>query len=135
MRDIGQVQVIERFRRRLPPSIGFRLEVPLPIEGDRRAWDVFLDRLLDVQGTLCGMPVEVESRIIDAQAQVRRIALKMRDSEVDSVVVVIADTPMNRRAVAASRPALTGMFPVTARKALAALADGRHPGGSALVFL
>ncbi len=77
------------------------------------------------------MPAEVETRIHDAQAQVRRITLKMRDSGTDAVIVVVADTPLNRRAVAAAAPMLSGTFPVTARKALAALAEGRYPGARA----
>ncbi|HET9083324.1 MAG TPA: helix-turn-helix transcriptional regulator [Candidatus Limnocylindrales bacterium] len=135
IRDAGHVQLIERFRKRLAPTVGVRLEVPLPIEGDRRAWDLFLDRLVDEEGRLRGMPAEVETRIHDAQAQVRRITLKMRDASTQAVLVVVADTPLNRRAVAAAAPMLTGAFPVTARKALAALAEGRYPGGSCLLFI
>jgi hypothetical protein len=89
----------------------------------------------DEEGRLRGMPAEVETRIHDAQAQVRRITLKMRDSGTDAVIVVVADTPLNRRAVAAAAPMLSGTFPVTARKALAALAEGRYPGGSCLLFI
>jgi hypothetical protein len=77
----------------------------------------------------------VETRIHDAQGQFRRVALKLRDAELDSVLIVVADTPANRRAIAASERALAGMFPVSARMAFAALADGRHPGGSALIFV
>jgi transcriptional regulator with XRE-family HTH domain len=135
LRDYGQVHLIERFRKRLAPTIRVRLEVPLPLEGDRRAWDLFLDRLLDEEGRLRGMPAEVETRIHDAQAQLRRITLKMRDSGTEAVIVVVADTPLNRRAVAAAAPMLSGTFPVTARKALAALAEGRYPGGSCLLFI
>ena len=135
MRDIGHVQVIERFLKRLATTVGVRLEVPLPIQGDRRAWDLFLDRLLDRDGRPIGMPAEVETRISDAQAQIRKIWLKMRDSSMDAVIVVVADTPTNRRAIAAARSTVAGMFPVTARTALAALAEGRHPGGSCLLFI
>jgi hypothetical protein len=112
-----------------------RLEVPLPIVGDRRAWDVWLADLIDDVGRRRGMPVEVESRIGDAQAQMRRLTLKMRDAEVDHVLLVVADTPANRRAVAAAWIVLGVMFPISARKALAALAAGRYPGGSCLVFI
>jgi hypothetical protein len=95
---------------------------------------MFLDHLLDEHGRPRGLPVEVETRIEDVQAQFRRIALKLRDAELDAVLVVVGDTPSNRRAVAASRSALAGMFPVSPRMAFAALAEGRHPGGSSLVF-
>jgi transcriptional regulator with XRE-family HTH domain len=135
LRDAGQVKVIERFLKRLAPTIGVRLEVPLPIEGDRRAWDLFLDRLVDVSGSHRGMPAEVETRIHDAQAQLRRITLKMRDSSTEAVIVVLADTPLNRRAVAAGGATLSRTFPISARKALAALAEGRYPGGSCLLFV
>ena len=134
LHDTGQLRVIDRFRERLPPHVSVRLEVPLPIPGDRRAWDMFLDHLLDEHGRPRGLPVEVETRIGDVQAQFRRIALKLHDAEMDAVVVVVADTPSNRRAVAASRSALAGMFRVSPRMAFAALAEGRHPGGSSLVF-
>lgn len=135
LRDSGQVQVIERFRKRLAPTIGVRLEVPIPLEGDRRAWDLFLDRLVDESGRPHGMPAEVETRIHDAQAQFRRITLKMRDASIEDVIVVVADIPSNRRAIAAAGATLSGSFPVSARKALAALAEGRYPEGSCLLFI
>lgn len=50
LRDTGQLRVIDRFRERLPPRVSVRLEVPLPIPRDRRAWDMFLDHLLDEHG-------------------------------------------------------------------------------------
>jgi transcriptional regulator with XRE-family HTH domain len=135
VRDAGHVRVIERLRSHIPPSVTVRLEVPLPIVGDRRAWDVWLGGLVDEVGRTRGIPVDVETRIADAQAQLRRITLKLRDAGEDDVLLVVADTPANRRAVAPTWNVLSGLFPVSARKALAALALGRYPGGSSLVFI
>ena len=135
VRDAGHLRVIERLRGRLHANVTVRLEVPLPIVGDRRAWDVWLGKLVDTRGVHRDLPTEVESRVVDTQALVRRLTLKMRDAEVDVVLLVVADTPSNRHAVAAAWPSLAGMFPVSARTALGALADGRYPGGSSLVFL
>ena len=135
VRDAGHIRVIERLRRRLSASVSVRLEVPLPIVGDRRAWDVWLSNLVDTEGVDRDLPAEVESRIVDTQALVRRLTLKMRDAGVEVVLLVVADTPGNRHAVSATWPSMAAMFPVSARTALGALAEGRYPGGSSLVFL
>jgi hypothetical protein len=108
--------------------------VPLPVVGDSRAWDAWIDAFADASGAE-SLPVEAETRVTDAQAQIRRIMLKVRDAGVDHVLIVIAETPANRAAVAAARGLIAGTFPVSPRKALAALAAGRHPGGSALIFI
>jgi hypothetical protein len=134
-RDAGQNRLLERLRHRLHPRVSVRLEVPLPRPGDRRAWDAWLGGLIDDAGGIVDLPTEAETRITDLQAQVRRLTLKMRDGGEDAVLLVIADTPMNRRAIASAWASISGMFPVTPRKAMAALADGRYPGGSSLVFI
>jgi hypothetical protein len=65
----------------------------------------------------------------------RRLTLKLRDSGADHVLLVVSDTRSNREAVAAANQVLVGLFSVSPRRALASLAAGKHPGGSALVFL
>src|SRR5215218_7976216 len=42
VRDAGQVRLLERLRRRIDPGLSWRTEVPLPISGDRRAWDAII---------------------------------------------------------------------------------------------
>ena len=59
----------------------------------------------------------------------------MRDGNVTSVVLVVADTRTNRAAVRAAAAAIHELFPVVPRVAWAALASGRHPGGSALLLV
>jgi len=113
-----------------------RTEVPLPIQGDLRAWDGVLHGLLGIDGGAApALPTEAESRLIDIQSQTRRIMLKLRDSGMDAVLLIVADTRNNREAIRAARSSLVGDFPIAARTALRELRAGRHPGGSALVVL
>lgn len=135
VRDIAQIRLLERLRARLPVDLPFRTEVPLPIIGDLRAWDGWIGGLRTPSGAPASMPVEGETRISDLQAQVRRLALKIRDGDVDHVLLVIADTPSNRAALATSVSLLRDQFPVTPRRAMRALRAGIHPMGSALIFL
>jgi transcriptional regulator with XRE-family HTH domain len=132
LRDAGQIAMFDRLRGRLAPFLVMRNEVPLPVEGDLRAWDAMIVGFVPAADPL---HAEGETRLYDAQAQLRRIALKARDAGVDAVLLVIADTPRNRAAVRAAGPMITESYPIPPRVALAALAGGRHPGGSALVFV
>ena len=135
LRDSAQQRVLDRFVPRLHPRCRIRREVTLGIEGDLRAWDARIEHLVDASGNEAGLEVEVETRIADGQAFLRRLARKLRDGHVDVVLVVVADTPTNRAAVASMHLLDTTMFPVTARRTLAALAAGQHPGGSSIVFV
>lgn len=130
--DAGQVALIGRLRKRIDPRLSFRTEVVLPILGDQRAWDALINGLTGANGQL---PLDADTRLIDAQAQLRRIKLKLRDSGFDSVLWVLADTHANRDALAATASMILPDFPVPARRALSALGAGKHPGGSALVLL
>jgi hypothetical protein len=128
IRDAGQQRLLDRFRARLHPRLIVRTEVPLPIEGDRRAWDAV------VRGTGWTRPVEAETVVDDIQALERRLALKVRDGGVDGLLLVIADTRPNRLALSMAGGAFAG-FDRNARRVLAALAGGHDPGGSSLLVL
>jgi hypothetical protein len=93
-----------------------------------RAWDAV------IRGVDWRRPVEAETVLDDIQALERRLALKVRDGGVDGVILVIADTPRNRRALAAAPGRFSG-FDRNARRVLSALAAGRDPGGSSLILL
>lgn len=127
--DAGQLALLDRFRRRLPGTVPMATEVPLPITGDRRAWDGFIR----IDGVAIG--VEAEARIRDAQAVDRRCALKRRDGGVDIVILVVADTRSNRQMLALHREALRSSFPVDTRRILEALGAGRAPPASGIVVL
>src|ERR1035437_5002833 len=87
VRDAAHRALIERFRARVSPGVPWRFEVPLPIPGDRRAWDAVL-----LIGT-AQIAVEAETRPRDVQALQRRIALKRRDDPgIGAVVLVLANT-------------------------------------------
>lgn len=133
VRDAAQIRLLERCRARLAPALTFRTEVPLPIEGDLRAWDAWIAGF--ESGLSEGLAVEAETRLSDFQAQSRRLVLKMRDGGVGAVLLVVADTRTNRAVLRATAASLRELFPIPARHALGALASGRHPGGSALVCL
>jgi transcriptional regulator with XRE-family HTH domain len=135
VRDIAQVRLLGRLEARLHDSLTFRTEVPLPIEGDQRAWDGWISGFVDPPGQRAGLPVDAETTLQDVQALLRRLALKIRDSGAENVLLVLAETRANRYALAHADRILTATFPVSPRRALAALAAGRHPGGSAVIFL
>ena len=134
--DGPQLRLLERLRARIHARVSMAREVPLPLVRDQRAWDAVLGDLVDGQGRPAErLPVDAETRLIDQQAQVRRLQLKRRDSGFESVLLVLAESRHNRQAVASAPTLVLADFPIPARRALADLARGVHPGGSAIVFL
>jgi transcriptional regulator with XRE-family HTH domain len=133
IRDASQARLLGRLALRLHPRLFLRHEVPLPIPGDLRAWDGWISGFAEPDAV--GLPIDAETMLHDVQALLRRLSLKARDSGVDHFLLVVADTRSNRRAIAAAADLLGPTFPVAARRTLAALASGRHPGGSALVLV
>jgi hypothetical protein len=103
--------------------------VPLRIPGDRRAWDAA------VLGGDWHIPVDAESRLRDVQACSRRTALKRRDDRQDVVILLVADTRNNRRALRFAAPDLIVDFPLPGAQAIASLEAGRRPAASAIVLL
>jgi transcriptional regulator with XRE-family HTH domain len=128
IRDAGQVRLLVRLKARLHPSLGWATEVPLPIEGDLRAWDA------SIRGADWRLPVDAETALDDIQATDRRLALKRRDDGADHVILLVSDTARNRRALASASSAFADL-PLRTREILAALRDGRDPGGSGIVIL
>ncbi len=127
IRDKAHVALLERFRKAVGGSWRWAAEVPLPIPGDKRAWD----RTLRGSGLLIG--VEAETRPTDMQDVQRRLALKKRDGQVDRLILVLADTAWCRRLVRLND--LETTFPVPGKVALRALAEGRDSGGDSVVLV
>jgi hypothetical protein len=128
IRDAGHARLLERFRRELHPSLRWHTEVPFPDSGDLRAWDAV---------TGCAdwrAGVEAETVIEDTQALDRKLALKMRDGAVDHLILLVADTPRNRRALAATTAAFADL-PLRARELLRSLRAGEEPRASGIVVL
>lgn len=129
VRDAAHLALLSRFRAGLPTSVGWRTEVPLPIHGDLRAWDV----VLAVEGRRIG--VEAEMRPRDIQALERRLALKMRDGEMDCMILLLSATRANRLLLRMHGDALAEAFPVPGVRTIELLGAGIHPGGSSIVLL
>ena len=128
VRDKAHLALLERFRTRLPATIRWRTEVPIPIAGDRRSADAVVD------GPDWAALVEAETRLGDVQSLERAIAGKQRDLGIGRVILLVADTRHNRRVIA-DVPALSERFRVGTRACLAALTSGRDPGGDCLAIL
>ena len=129
IRDAAQFGLLSRLRGRIHPDLRWRTEVPLPLPGDRRAWDA----VIAGPGFVVG--VEAETRLRDIQAVARRTNLKQRDGALDRVLLLVADTRANRHALRQASDVLSTGFPVAQRDALRALNAGRAPAGNALIVL
>ena len=129
LRDQGQIDLIGRFRGLVGTPLRCLAEVPMPIPGDQRAWDLM------VVGGIPDVGLEAETKLRDCQAVQRRMTLKCRDSGIERVILLVADTHANRRAIRDADATLREMFPVPAREALRDLRSGRIPAGSSLIVL
>jgi len=129
VRDAAQLALLERFRARLPPGTRWRTEVPLPLPGDRRAWDGVAER----NGRRAGC--EAETRLRDVQALDRRLALKERDGDVDIVILILADTAANRRGLDAHREVLRTRLPLDGRAILESFRAAELPAASGVIVL
>ena len=128
IRDVGQQRLLGRFRLRLHPSLAWGTEVPLPIDDDLRAWDA----VISGRGWRCH--VEAETVLDDLQGLERRLERKRRDGGADHVILLVADTRRNRRALV-SAPAAFGGFSRDARRVLGALGRGIDPGCDAIILV
>jgi transcriptional regulator with XRE-family HTH domain len=130
LRDHSHNLLGDAFRPLVASPLVIRSEVRVGDTRDLRAWDM---TLTDPMGERCG--VELETRFVDAQAQHRRIARKLEDSDIDRVLVVVADTRANRSAVRAAAGLLGTAYAIDDAGAIQALRSGRLPPRSALIFL
>ncbi len=129
VRDAGQQRLRGRLRDVMPAAATWQTEVPMPIPGDKRAWDA----VATLGGRRAGC--ECEMRLTDMQAVERRLRLKLRDGNVDVLLLVVADTVANRRVLRLHREALRSLLPLDSREVLAALRAGRLPGANGIVIL
>jgi transcriptional regulator with XRE-family HTH domain len=129
LRDAAHARLLLRLRRELPEDIRMRTEVPLRQQRGLRAWDA----QLTVGSERCML--EAETVLYDLQATGRRIALKMADDGVDRVILLVADTPRNRRVLREFRPLLAERFPLDTRAIMRDLRDGRLPQQGGIVIL
>ena len=129
VRDAAQARYVAAFVARVGRAWRVALEAPIPIAGDLRAVDILL-----VRGE-ARIAVEVITRLADLQAQIRAAQLKSRDLNATRLILVVAGTHANRRAVEATRASLAAAFELDTRRVLADLAHGADPGRDAIVVL
>jgi transcriptional regulator with XRE-family HTH domain len=125
VRDAGQARRLMRFLERVREPLTYRIEVALPQQGDRtelRAWDAMIG------GGGMRTAIELEMRLRDVQALLRRIELKRRDDSTEGFLLLIADTRNNRRLLAEFAGAFIGLPRLRPSAVRAALEAGRHPG-------
>ena len=130
VRDRAQLALLARFEALLAPPIRMRREVPLPIQGDKRAWDA---RISDGTRTAS---VEGESRVDDCQALARRIELKARDDPgAGPVILVLNRTAHNRDVLREHREALREQFPLDGAAIARALRRGEVPRAGGIILI
>ena len=129
IKDAAQVELLSRLRARCHPSLAWRTEVPLPLPGDRRAWDA------TITGEAIRAAVEAETRLRDLQALDRRLALKERDGGFDRLILLVLGSRANRSIIRAHADSLAIRFPVAGATALERLASASDLGGNALILL
>jgi transcriptional regulator with XRE-family HTH domain len=129
VRDAAQARYIARFVARVGRAWRVTLEAPIRRTGDLRAVDVLL---VNPQARVA---VEVVTRLVDLQAQLRAAQLKARDIEATRLVIVVAGTHANRNALAAVRRTLVESFDLDTRRLMVDLAAGRDPGRDGIVVL
>lgn len=129
VRDAAQARYIAAFVARVGRAWRVALEAPIPIAGDLRAVDILLTR-----GRV-QVAVEVITRLADLQAQLRAAQLKSRDLGATRLIIVVAGTHANRRALEAVRASLVEAFDLDTRRVMADLARGADPGRDAIIVL
>ena len=130
LRDAGQLRLLERLRTAIGDRWGWRTEVPVSSDPrDRRAFDALLINAPHRVG------IEAVTRLVDAQGQVRPILLKLEAAGLPCMVLLLADTRLNRRAIEDGAPTLSPAFPMGAKALLRELRAGRQPATNGLLLL
>jgi transcriptional regulator with XRE-family HTH domain len=129
IRDKGHQALIKRFRALLSSAFRVFAEALLPLAGERRSWDLLLRLTDQVIG------VEVETRIRDMQALVRRMHQRERDGGADEILLVLAATKTNRMLMSELVTALGPNFATPSRVILRALRNGERLPGSGVILL
>jgi transcriptional regulator with XRE-family HTH domain len=133
VRDKGQLACGRRFDAFLSDRWRVTDETLLPGTGEQRAWDKLL-RLVDASPRYL-VGVDIESRVWDVQAMVRRTRARERDGQVDAILIVLADTAHNRRVADELRSVLGPAYATGPRRLFGGLRAGERLVGSGVVLL
>jgi len=129
LRDAPQLRLLQRFRARIGEGWRWTFEVVLPDRLDQRAADAV------IRNPSGAVMIEAFTRLADAQSQLRAVHLKARDLGIGRVVIVLAESAANRRALAEAADMIAADFPLGTRAVLRALSEGRDPGTNGIVVL
>jgi transcriptional regulator with XRE-family HTH domain len=125
LRDEAQARRLRGILEHVRPPLRYRVDVPLAQHPDQprdmRAWDAVL------YGHGERTAIELESRLRDLQATVRRHALKRRDDPVDHFLMAVADTRTNRRVIYEFGALLPDLPRLRTGTVLKLLSAGQHP--------
>lgn len=128
LRDAGQVALLNRFHEAIGDGFRWRPEA-MVAPGDQRAFDVLL-----------GLPprcaaVEALTRLRDVQSQIRSVMAKQETARIAVLILVIAATHTNRRALREAGAVLREAFPLSTRAVLGSLRRGEIPGANGIVLI
>jgi transcriptional regulator with XRE-family HTH domain len=130
VRDAPHLALLARFEALLGALLRMRREVPLPIPGDRRAWDA---AIMDANEIAFA---EGETHLGDMQALGRRVELKLRDDPRSPVVIlVVARTRHNEQVLREHRETLRALLPLDGAAIAKHLRAGRIPPASGIIVL
>jgi transcriptional regulator with XRE-family HTH domain len=129
LRDAPQLKLLQRFRARVGEKWDWSYEVVLPDRLDQRAADAVL------RNPSVAVMIEAFTRLANSQSQLRAVHLKARDLGIGRVVIVLAESASNRRALAEAADVIAADFPLGTRAVLRALSAGRDPGAHGIVVL
>jgi len=133
LRDAAHLALLADLDRRLGAVWRITNESPIASNGDarprdRRAWDRLLEGPVSIG-------IEAETRLRDLQALERAMQLKMRDSGVRRMALVVRGSSRNRTVVREHTAALRSTFPLGTLEMLRALREGRDPGANGLLLI
>jgi transcriptional regulator with XRE-family HTH domain len=130
LRDARQAKMINAYQALVAKGVWApTTEVPVGDARDLRAIDLVLTRG-DIR-----IAHEFISRMRDAQAQSRPLLVKAQAIGACRLILVIAATHANRRAVSEAGAAIRASFPLGTRAILDALRAGRDPGANGIVLI
>jgi transcriptional regulator with XRE-family HTH domain len=132
IRDKGQQALGYRLNARLAPVWRVTNETLLPMPGDLRSWDKLLRLTVEPHQRV---GVDLETRIRDIQALVRRTRLRERDGGVDRILLVLSDSATNRRLVDELRDSLGSDYATSTRLLLRGLRAGSPLPGSGVIVI
>ncbi len=130
LRDAAQLRILARARDRIGNGWTWRTEMPVSTDPlDRRAVDAV------VIGAGGRIGLEIISRLTDAQAQVRAAVLKQGSATLDRMLLVLADSRHNRRALLEGTATIRPAFPLGSRALLTDLRAGRLPASNGVLLV